>query len=202
MSTHAALTERETEAQELARTALADARALGVPTFETAAIYANAMALSSTDPQRAITLLQESIELARRFEIDNERLAALGLLASLEAQHGDARRSLEALREVLLSMSAPQHSGVFLQYGIPVFSRVGRPDLVGRSHGHTRNTPGYSPPVYLKLNEGRLKAARAAVGDQTYDRLVEEGSTTPPEIFNRMIIQEIDHLLAGMPFTS
>jgi predicted ATPase/class 3 adenylate cyclase len=202
MSTHAMLNERETEAQELARAALTEARTLGVPTFETAAIYANAMALSRTDPQRAMTLLQESIELAGQFEIDSERLAALGLLASLEALYGDARRSLEALRQVLLSTSAPQLSYIFLQHGIPVFNRAGRPDLVARCHGHTRNTRGYSHPFYLKLNEGMLKAARAAVGDQTYDRLVEEGSTTPPEIFNRMIVREIDPLLAGIQSTS
>jgi hypothetical protein len=192
------LTGREEEALELARNTLAEARQLGQPTLETAALYANALALSSAAPQDAITLLQESIDMARRFDIDSERLSALALLAVLEAQHGDARRSLEAIREPYLFVSQGYVFTSLLSFGVPTFDRVGRPDLIAKCVGHGRRRGVISPDFYKKLNESHVEAARVALGDTIFDELADEGANAPTADFNQMILREIDDLLADM----
>jgi predicted ATPase/class 3 adenylate cyclase len=199
VSVHAMMNGREEEALEFAQRALVEARQLGQPTLETAAVYANALALSNADPQRAITLLHETIDLTRRFDIDSERLSALALLAVLEAQHGDARRSLEAIREPYASRS--QGAYVFtslLSWGAPTFDRVGRPDLIARCVGHAQRLQIASTPYYEWLTEPHIQAARAALGDTTFDELAQEGANTQTPDFSQMILREIDDVLAGM----
>jgi predicted ATPase/class 3 adenylate cyclase len=188
-------------AYELAQAALVKARELNQPTLECAALYANGVVRARTDPQLAMSLLAESIDLARLLDIDNERQAALGMLAALEGEHGDARRSLEAIREALSGRTvAPRFDLVYVQHAVSVFNRMGRPDLVALSHGCLRAVRGGDyRTLYGVIWEENLAKARGELGSETYERLAAEGSAIPSKAFIEMMIREIDDLLHDMP---
>ncbi len=200
LSAQAMLLGRDAEALELAERALADARRLQQPTLEAAALYVNGLALATADPERAIALLHETLELTRRLEIDSERIAALGLLATLEAQHGNARRSLEAIREQLVT-SAPSAAFRVSNFYITlaVFNRVGRADLGARCHGHVEQLGVVSPGFFNKFHDDAVRDARAALGDETFERYAADGAAAPTEEFLEMMVREIDDLLGHMP---
>ncbi|MCJ7438733.1 MAG: adenylate/guanylate cyclase domain-containing protein [Acidimicrobiia bacterium] len=200
LAAEATMTERDAEGLELAERALTDALRLGQPTLVAAALYIKAMALARPDPRRAITLLHEALDILRQLENDSERIPALGLLAALEGHHGNARQSLEAIRE---QMTASAVSGYFvasnLYIGIQVFNRVGRPDLVAQCDGYCQEVGVMPPPFYFRYHEESVREARAALGTDSFERHLATGTATPTDDFYEMIVREVDELLAGMP---
>ena len=196
----AMLLEHEDEARQLAERVLAEARQLHQPTLEAAALYANGIVLARSDPPRAIELLYETLALTRRLDVHSERVATLGLLSALEAQHGDARRSLEAIREQLVSGKYGAFDiGSNLYIGTEVFNRLGRPDLVAKCEGHCQHVGLVGPMFYAELHERPIRTARATLGEQAFDRCADEGAAPTSEEFNDMMLREIDSLLADMP---
>jgi len=124
----------------------------------------------------------------------------LGLLAALEAEHGDARRSLEAIREqITTSVLSRYFLASNLYIGLRVFNRVSRADLVALCDGHCRQLGVAAPAFYAKFHEDSVQDARKVVGDEAFERNAGIGAAMPPEEFNDMIVREIDDLLAAMP---
>ena len=205
----AMLMEREAEALEHAERALDEARALHQPTLEMAAVYVSGLAHSNADPPRAIDLLHEAVAMAVTLDNESERVSSLALLAALEARHGDAHRGLVALREqmVVRSVSAAGRSvsagylGIDLYIAIEVFNRLGRPDLAARSDGLFRQLQAsqlhYSPPpLYRKYHEQAIDAARRTLGEEAFQRHVEEGAAVPADQVREAILHELDDLIA------
>jgi hypothetical protein len=196
LSAQAMVIGRDDEALDHARRALSDARQLGQPTLEAAALYVSGLALSNADPARAITILRQSVDLLEPLGIEDPRSAALSLIAGLEARHGDARRALEALR-AQIAIRARSWSGSDLYLAMQVFNRVGRPDLVARCYGITRRVHVFLAPLYRKYTEYLVEQARATLGDAAFDQLASEGGSSAPEQFREELQREIDDLLAA-----
>ena len=200
LAAEATMSERDAEGFDLAERALADAQRIGQPTLIAAALYIKALALARPDPQWAISLLHEALNILRRLENESERIPALGLLAALEGRYGEARQSLEAIRE---QMTASTVSGYFiasnLYIGIQVFNRVGRPDLVAQCDGYCQRVKVEARTLYLDYHEESVREARAKLGDQAFERHFAIGAATPTDDFYGMIVGEVDELLAGLP---
>jgi predicted ATPase/class 3 adenylate cyclase len=200
LSAQAMLIGRDDEAAELAHQSLTEAQRLHQPTFEAAAHYVSALCLTRSDPSRAIELLYETLDMTRRVDVDSERIATLGLLCALEAEHGDTRRSLAAMRETLVSTKSTRffiHSNLYV--GTEVFNRVGRPDLVAICAGHCHNIGITGPNLYAELHERPIRKARAALGEEDFNRHAAEGAAISPDDLNVMILREIDCILAELP---
>jgi predicted ATPase/class 3 adenylate cyclase len=204
LAAEATLTERDAEGLDLAERALADAQRIRQPTLVAGALYIKALALARPDPRQAIALLHEALDIQRRLENESERIPALGLLAALEGQYGEARQSLAAISE---QMTASTVSGFFVALnvyvGIQVFNRVGRPDLVAQCDGYCQQVNigvnDVARPLYVGFHEESVREARAQLGDQAFERYFAIGAATPTDDFYEMIVGEVDELLAGMP---
>jgi hypothetical protein len=200
---HAMLIEHDDEALDQAQRALADARRLGQPGLEAAALYANGLALFNADPARAITILREAIEITQRLAIDSERVAALRVLAAVEARHGDPRRALIALRDELGAEMDPMLPfDTDLYIGTEVFNRLRRPDLVARCDGVSRRIRTWTPPLYMKFHDQSVDEARAALGEDAFEVYAAEGGSMAPDQFRAMMCREIEELLGLTPPTS
>jgi hypothetical protein len=189
------LTEHDDEALDQAHRALTEARQLGQLTLEAAALYVCGLALSNADPAQAITILRQSVDLMEQLGIENERVAALSLIAALEARHGDAHRALEALRAQLATGVHWSWAVSDLYFAIQVFNRVGRPDLVARCFGMCGRAYAFLAPLHRKFTEYAVEQARATLGDDVFDELVSEGGSIAPEPFREAMQHEIDELL-------
>ena len=202
LAVHAMMIGREEEALEQGQRALAEARSLRQPTLEAAALYVNGLAFFRSDPAHSIELLHETLELTRRLENESERIAALGLLAALEARHGDARRSLEATRD-LMSTSSIYSKRYFVApnvyIGNEAFNRLGRADLVARCAGFARATRPFAPIFHEVIHGDAVDEARATLGDDAFERYAAEGAAMSSEEFNAMILREVNDLLAALP---
>lgn len=86
-----------------------------------------------------------------------------------------------------------------LYIAVQVFNRVGRPDLVAQCDGYCRQHTVVPPPFYADFHDQPVRDARAALGDEAYERGLSVGSTTPTEGFFEMIVREVEEILAGMP---
>jgi predicted ATPase/class 3 adenylate cyclase len=195
----------EQDAQDVAARALTDARRLQQPTLEAAALYVSALTLSNSEPERAIAMLHETLERTRGLGNDSEQLTALGLLAALEARHGDIHRSLEAMRDQSMTTSQPMFivaSNIYI--GLEVFNRVGRPEVVARAHGqcfealwaYDAAAPGNH---YVRYHSEAVERARETLGGEAFDRCVAEGAAIPPSEFASTFLREIDAILAELP---
>jgi predicted ATPase/class 3 adenylate cyclase len=198
---HAMVFEHDDEALSHAQRALGEARQLRQPTLEAAALYANAVALANADPASAMRLARESLDLTRHLGIESERVTALALLAALEARHGDAHRGLEALQEQLRSSTSFLYGslGTDLYYETELLNRVGRPDLVARCYGVSRQLQRSMGPLYAKMREQAIQNAKATLGENAFDEQATEGAAMPPEQFREMLLREIEGLLATTP---
>jgi predicted ATPase len=195
-STLALVSPRTELAQQEARRALDDARALRQPTLETAALYSLAQTTFRSDPEGAITLLRASIDMGRLYHSESEEGAALGLLAYVEARHGNARQAVLALREATvwkIRNVAVSSNPFYL--GTGAFSRVGRHDLVAFCEGKTLRSAGY---LWHGLHDEEIAVARAALGDDAFDQIVARAAELPYDEFNVRLLHEIDATLAQM----
>jgi hypothetical protein len=190
--------EHEDEALDYAQRALAEAREVGLPTLEAAALYANGLAHIISDPARALTLLHESIDLTERIGLQSERFAAFAVVAALEAFHGDERRALEAFHDQIAALPRIYpRADTFA--GAQVFNRVGRPDLVARCDGMFRLLVSAIPPLFARFHRHAVEEARASLGSELFDRQAAEAASMPPEQFWQAMQREIDELLSAMP---
>jgi predicted ATPase len=186
------------EALDQAQRALTEARQLGQPTLEAAALYVSGLVLSNADPARSIAILRQSVDLNERLGNESERAGALAFIAALEARHGDARLALEALRDEIVTPVPLSRFRADLYMGVQVFNRVGRPDLVARCYGVTQSRYPFLPPLYRKFTDYAVEEARASLGHDTFDALATEGASIGPEQFGEALQREIDELLTGM----
>jgi tetratricopeptide (TPR) repeat protein len=196
---------REDDALQHAQRALADARSLRQPTLEISALYVNGLVLARIDPLRAIAFLNESVELARRMGVEGDETGAFELLANLEAQRGDSRRALEALREAALHSIRVPYSIVVTPFytGTRAFLRAGRPDLVALCDGQSRVRQHHPSrgasvlPALADVHDQDVREARSALGDEAFQRYSDAGAAIPSEDFSQTILREIDNILAA-----
>jgi tetratricopeptide (TPR) repeat protein len=189
-------------AEQHAQRALEDARALRQPTLEVAALYSLAQAKFRSDPDAAIALLRASLDLGRQCHSESEEGAALGLLAYVEAGHGDARQAVQALREKTaweIRNRGLSWAPFFL--GTSAFSRVGRHDLVALCEGNSRRFVTTLRYLWDDLHHDEIAEARDALGDETFEQLAARGAAHDVDDFNLMLLQEIDDTLEQLPAT-
>jgi hypothetical protein len=185
-------------AQKHAKRALDDARALRQPTLEIAALYTLAQTTFRTDPAEAIALVRASVDMGRQYHNEAEEGAALGLLAYLEARHGDARQGVLALRDK--TVWEIHNGGITAApyfIGAGAFSRIDRHDLVALCEGNTRKSIGGGVTYLLweDLHEEEVETARAALGNEEFEALVARGAAFEPADFSSMLLHEIDATL-------
>jgi predicted ATPase len=188
------------QAQEAAERALADARELRLPTLEIAALFSLAQSKFRSDPFTAMTLLRESIEMGHRYQNESEEGASFGLLAYLEARHGDSREAVEALRGKIV-WEIRQGSSSFAPFfmGTCALGRVGRHDLVALCEGNSRlYVDATRPFLWDDIHAEEVKDSRAALGDEQFERLATQGSALQPKDFNAMLLRAVDETLASL----
>jgi predicted ATPase/class 3 adenylate cyclase len=192
-------TGRAAEARQYAEQALAEAQAWRQPTLEVSALYATGQVYTKTEPLRALDYLNQSRELSRRIGIEGDEIVpTLGLIADLEAQHGNLRRALEALGELAAYTIRVPWTVVSAYFiGASALNRAGRHDLTAACDGQSRRLAYASLPHYREIHERDIAAARAALGDQTFEQSRHAGAAMTPETFNTMIQTEIESLLTS-----
>jgi predicted ATPase/class 3 adenylate cyclase len=183
-----------------AERALADARELRLPTLEIAALYSLAQAKFRSDPETAIALLHESIEMGHRYQNESEEGAAWALLAYLEARHGDAREAAEAMRgKVMWEIRNGSLSFGPFYLGSCALGRVGRHDLVALCEGNSRLfVDSKRPFLWDDIHAEEIADSRAALGEEEFERLAAQGSALAPADFNAMLLRELDVTLASL----
>src|SRR4029077_12672329 len=154
-----AVERRESEAKEQAQQALGDARALRQPALEIAALFSLGQSQVRSDPHDAMACLRASLELGRQYHNQSEAGAALGLLAYVEARHGDARQAVEAMREKT-DWEMRNRAYARLPYGTGAFNRVGRHDLVALCDGNMVETSMAASPLFNELHNEEIAEAR------------------------------------------
>jgi hypothetical protein len=187
-------------ARQQAQRAVDDARALRQPSLEVAALYSLAQATFRSDPDAAIALLHASLDLGRRCHSEAEEGPALGLLAYLEAAHGDVRAAVQALREKTeweLRAGGTTYRTPYT-LGTSAFSRVGRDDLVALCEGNARRFRESSLFSFLwdDLRQDEIARARSTLGAEPFEEFAARGQALDFEDFNRMLLREIDATLA------
>ena len=184
-----------------AERALLAARELQQPTLIAAALFASGVARARTEPDEALTFLYEALEQTRALSLDTERSASLVLIATLEAFHGDARRGLAALQEMLRWQSEAAYSGFYplgapLYIAVQVFNRVGRPDLVARCSGYSQPREYISTRMYTSFHDLAVDEARSVLGTERFAELEADGAAAMDEEFHSAVLTEVDTLLA------
>jgi hypothetical protein len=199
-----AVNDRAAEAERHARRALDDARALGQPTLEVAALFSLGQSSVLSDPGAAMTYLRTSLELGRRHHSEAEEGAILMLLAYVESRSGDSRHALETIRERLVwQLTAPIQGLPHFYLGTSAFTRVGRADLVALCEGNSRvfsaAVGSFPTPLWQSLHDEELVEARAALGEQRFEELAIRGASLTLDEFNILLLPEIDAILAEVP---
>jgi predicted ATPase/class 3 adenylate cyclase len=191
------------EAVAHAQRALEDARALGISTLEIGALDALAQTKAQTDPHAAIALLRRAIELGHQHHSESEETTMLGLLAHLEARYGNQGNAIVAIREkVVAELRYPNSPYNGYPLGMGVFTRAGRPDLVALWKGSSTIWGGaqrIGVSVWDSAFQEELDEARAALGDEQFDKLAETGAAMTPTELNTLLLNEIDAIIANVP---
>jgi hypothetical protein len=178
-----------------AERALRDARAVGASILEVVALHALAVVLSTDDPARAIELLHEADDLARRDGVSSEDGARRSLLAYLTGKHGDPDDALEVAGALV---SAYSRSGPELrpfELGSYALVRAGRPDLAARCQGvglHRAGARTRAGDLYSTFAQEEREVAREALGDERYEQELEAGRAADLEPFRTWLLSEID----------
>jgi predicted ATPase/class 3 adenylate cyclase len=194
-------TGHDQEARDSAQQALTEARAFRQPTLEAAALFANSQVYADTEPLRALEYVHQSRALYRRINSEpGEIVSILGLIADLEAHHGDMHRALGALGELAAyAIRVPWTVVAAYFVGTSAFNRAGRHDLTALCDGQSQALGYSSLPVYRATHEDAVTDARAALGDGRFNQLRDAGAAMTPEAFHTMILTEIDSLLDPGP---
>ena len=101
---------------------------------------------------------------------ESEEGAILGLMACVEARHGDVREALEALRgKALWEVRNPGTTMAPYYLGTGAFSRVDRPDLVALCEGNSRaNADAYVlTALWQKYHEEEIGDGTPDAGRRT-----------------------------------
>jgi hypothetical protein len=190
---------QEALATEHGQRALDDARALQQPTLEIAALFTLAQATFRSQPEAALRMLHESIELGRRFNTEAEEGAALGLLSYLEGRYGDTREALLALRARTIweTRNLGHFEGTWT-LGPGVFSQVGRHDLVAFCEGKVARLSLNDGVMWEDVHQIEIAEARAALGEKAFDEIATRAAALSRDEFNETLLREIDAVLAQL----
>ena len=126
------------------------------------------MARDLQPAHEALTFLYEALEQTRALSLDEERSGSLVLIATLEAFHGDARPwpcRPAGDRQVAVGggvLGLATRLGAPLYIAVQVFNRAGRPDLVARCSGYSRQQEYSSTRMYTYFHD--LAVDEAKVG--------------------------------------
>jgi len=123
------------------------------------------------------------------------------LIATLEAFHGDARRGLVALQEMLRWRSDAAPSATYplsapLYVAVQVFNRAGRPDLVARCSGFSQHRGYVSTRMYRYFHDLAVDQARSVLGTVRFAELEADGAAAAEDEFLSAVLIEVEALLA------
>jgi predicted ATPase/DNA-binding XRE family transcriptional regulator len=169
-------------ARQPAMDAVAIARAVRNPALAAMACYAAAGAVWLDDPQSALTLIEESVELTRAGALDSILGYALSLAAAVRIRNGDLRGALTVLQEATVQQRGDNllGLGITLQRGAVALSRLGAAEpaavLTGAVSAHYTATPVSSTAnAWLELDEAQA-LARQALGEEGYNAALRRGA--------------------------
>jgi tetratricopeptide (TPR) repeat protein len=162
--------------------ALRRGRALQNPTLVTTALFDLGWALADDEPERALALLEESIELTRNGAGDGVFAPTLTQAAAIWARLGDFPRAITALVEAIefsLRGGLPVTLVGCLTWGIEILARSGRHEPAALLYGVVRLGPlesaigGYMTPASWVV---AVDLAMAALGAERFDALAAGGA--------------------------
>jgi hypothetical protein len=156
----------------IAEESLVSAREIGNPTQLAIALGALGDALTFSDPRRALDALEESLALTDAGASDVVRPIALMHVATLRAELGDARGTLECLRDGIERAVEWGDRSAFgaIGFGVIPLVQIGRPELaLTVSAASTFTTPlgGY----WRDAQQEAIARARGEVGAECADAL-------------------------------
>lgn len=158
------------------------AREVRNPALSAMAFYAAAGAVWLDEPQRALTLIEDSLALTRVGALDSILGYALSLAAAIRIRSGDLRGALTVLHEATIQQRVGDLMGlgVTLQRGAVALARLGEAEpsaiLSGAVAAHFTPTPVNSTAnVWLEIEEAQL-LARRALGEAAYNGALQLGA--------------------------
>ena len=148
------------------------AREVSNPSQLAIALGALGAALVFSDPRRALDALEESLALTDAGASDVVRPIALIHVATLRAEFGDARGTLECLRDGIERAVEWGDRSAFgaIGFGVVALAQIGRPELaVTISAASTFTSPlgGY----WMEAQQGAIARARDEIGAERADAL-------------------------------
>ncbi|MEX0663731.1 MAG: adenylate/guanylate cyclase domain-containing protein [Acidimicrobiia bacterium] len=186
---------------------LATARQIQNPTCLALALFAVGWTNSGDDPGAALAAYEESIALTRAGAVDGAFGAALSQAAQLRAHAGDARGSLEGLREAITySHEVGDHMNFInaVNRGIQIVGLLGNPVAAATLSGVMKGDLLEAFPVYeLRDFEGRGQQAvqdqvRSELGDDVYSAAMARGTAMSYDEIVAYVLAEIDRMLAEL----
>ncbi len=155
-----------------AEESLVISREIGNPTQLAIALGALGDALIFSDPRRALDALEESLALTDAGASDVVRPIVLMHVATLRAEFGDARGTLECLRDGIERAAEWGDRSAFgaIGFGVVPLVQIGRPELaltISAVSTFTSPLGGY----WIDAQETALARARGAVGAERADGL-------------------------------
>jgi hypothetical protein len=148
------------------------AREIGNPTQLAIALGALGDGLVFSDPRRALDALEESLALTDAGASDVVRPIVLMHVATLRAEFGDARGTLECLRDGFERAVEWGDRSAFgaIGFGVVPLEQIGRPELalaISAASSFTSPLGGY----WLEAQQGAIARARDVVGPEQADAL-------------------------------
>ena len=152
------------------------------PMLSAMAFYGAAHAIWPSEPQAALTLIEDSVALTHAGACDTVFDFALSLASSIRARNGDLPGALAALQEAMVRQHADGNRlllGITLQSAATMLAPLGQ----ARPAGAGRSRICALPWVYLgrspRGEDGDHQAqslARDALGESTYSAALEQGT--------------------------
>ena len=135
-------------------------------------------AYAETDPARALTMLNQTIDYSREHRLSYDEATATRNAAAIEARHGDLERALRLFDNALESYHRARNQAAVattLADLTVLFSRIAQPETAATIYGiSTHHGHGHA----IGLAEA-LDQLRAELGEPAFDELVADGDAMP-----------------------
>jgi hypothetical protein len=174
------------------------AREIGNPTQLAIALGAVGDALVFSDPRRALGALEESLALTDAGASDVVRPIVLMHVATLRAEFGDARGTLECLRDGFERAVEWGDRSAFgaIGFGVVPLVQIGRPELaltISAASTFTSPLGGY----WREAQQGAIARARDEVGAEHADALTARIESMSYDEMTEHLRSELDRAIAS-----
>ncbi len=188
-------------ARQPAMEAVGIARRVRNPALSAMAFYAAAGAVWLDEPQTALTLIEDSLELTRAGALDSILGYALSLAAAIRIRSGDLRGALTVLREATVQQHRDDRLGlgVTLQRGATALARLGEVEpaaiLAGALSAHFTITPAsFTANALLEVDEAQV-LARRTLGEAGYSAALRRGAAMDDDVVVDYALAQFGRLL-------